>query len=79
MAAERQVETISFPSISTGVYGYPLREATKIALETVAGWLGVHTGTVRVVTLVQFSGTDHRVYSEVARELEAGLVSGAAS
>ena len=79
MAAERRLATISFPSISTGAYGYPFRAATEIALQTVAGWLGVHTGTVTVVTLVQFAGRDHRIYREVAGRLQAGLASGAAS
>lgn len=32
IAAEKQVETIAFPSISTGVYSYPISEAAKIAL-----------------------------------------------
>ena len=34
LAANHQIRSIAFPSISTGVYGYPLREATKIAVAT---------------------------------------------
>src|SRR5271167_681056 len=34
LAEEREVRTISFPAISTGAYGYPAEEATRIALET---------------------------------------------
>ena len=35
LAEERGVRSISFPAISTGVYGYPLEEAAKIALREV--------------------------------------------
>ena len=44
MAAERELETVSFPSISTGVYGYPLEGAARIAIQAVFGWLSGDTG-----------------------------------
>jgi O-acetyl-ADP-ribose deacetylase len=62
LAAERDVRTISFPSISTGIYGYPIREAAAIAVKTVAAWLQDHTQPVRMVKLVQFSAEDHAIY-----------------
>jgi len=68
MAAERRLESISFPSISTGVYGYPLAEAAAIAIHTVLGWLHGHGDSVRVVKLVQFGAGDHRAYCRLARE-----------
>ncbi|KPC49357.1 O-acetyl-ADP-ribose deacetylase [Amantichitinum ursilacus] len=37
LAAEHGVQRIAFPAISTGVYGYPLDEATRIAINTVRG------------------------------------------
>lgn len=61
-AAERELTVISFPSISTGVYGYPIEDAAEIAVRTVSTWLHNHTGSVRLVKMVQFSEKDHRVY-----------------
>ncbi|MBV9302793.1 MAG: O-acetyl-ADP-ribose deacetylase [Acidobacteriaceae bacterium] len=69
LAAERDVKTISFPSISTGVYGYPIDDAADIAVRTVAEWLRDHSGPVRVVKLVQFSDSDHQVYRRHAEKL----------
>ena len=62
LAAERQLAVVSFPSISTGVYGYPIEDAAEIAVRTASSWLHNHTGSVRLVKLVQFSEKDHRVY-----------------
>jgi O-acetyl-ADP-ribose deacetylase (regulator of RNase III) len=52
LAAAHGVRTIAFPGISTGVYGYPLEDATRLALATVQGCLAELPGIeeVRFVT-----------------------------
>jgi O-acetyl-ADP-ribose deacetylase (regulator of RNase III) len=77
LAAERDVKTISFPSISTGAYRYPLEEAAEIAVRTVAGWLRDHTEPIHTVKLVQFSERDHEVYRSYAQKLRTGLAASA--
>jgi len=72
LAAERDVKTMSFPSISTGIYGYPVEAAARIAIETVADWLRAHSEPVRTVKLVQFSDADHQVYRALAQPLGRG-------
>ncbi|HSU61355.1 MAG TPA: O-acetyl-ADP-ribose deacetylase [Bryobacteraceae bacterium] len=79
LAAERDVKTMSFPSISTGIYGYPLEEAAEIAVKTVANWLRGHTDPVRVVKLVQFSDRDHEVYRRYAQDLRRDFAAGGQS
>ena len=39
LAKEHDIHSIAFPAISTGIYGYPLRAATQIAIDTVCQWL----------------------------------------
>jgi len=68
MAEERQLGTISFPSISTGAYGYPLEEAAGIALDTVIQHLRKEDTKVREVIFVLF---DHAAYDAHARHLAA--------
>lgn len=79
LAAERGVKSVSFPSISTGIYGYPLDEAAGIAVSTVAEWLRAHTGSIRVVKLVQYSDGDHEVYRRHAQKLRGELAAGGRS
>ncbi len=54
LAADRKANSIAFPSISTGVYGYPLDAAARIALSTVAERLAIPSQTLRVATFVLF-------------------------
>lgn len=42
LAAEHGLETVDFPSISTGVYGYPLPQAATVALRTIMAFLDTH-------------------------------------
>jgi O-acetyl-ADP-ribose deacetylase (regulator of RNase III) len=39
LAVENNCKTVAFPNISTGVYGFPKKDATKIAVETVNNFL----------------------------------------
>jgi O-acetyl-ADP-ribose deacetylase (regulator of RNase III) len=68
MAGERGVQTISFPSISTGAYGYPVEEAARIAIGAVAASLENPDNSVRDATFVLFDDVTYEVYARVLRE-----------
>jgi O-acetyl-ADP-ribose deacetylase (regulator of RNase III) len=63
LAAEAGLETIAFPAISTGVYGYPKAAACDIAIAAVADWLAAHE-LPRTVTFCCFSAADAELYRE---------------
>ena len=63
LAAEAGLATIAFPAISTGVYGYPKREACAVAVAAVTEWLGAHE-LPRTVTFCCFGADDARLYWE---------------
>lgn len=68
IAVKNGIRSISFPSISTGAYGYPIKEAAKIALKTVAEFI-IDQGKPELVRFVLFSDRDLRVYEEALRDL----------
>ena len=68
LAAERGVKSIAFPSISTGVYGFPLDRAARIALRTMADFLA-HDETLQRVIAVCYSRGDYEEYVTARREL----------
>jgi len=61
LAEQAGVETIAFPGISTGVYGYPKDEACAVAVRAVAAWLAAHE-LPRTVTFCCFSAGDAALY-----------------
>lgn len=67
LAAEHGISSIAFPAISTGIYGYPLEDATPIAVSTVHDAAGA-SGIDRVV-FACFSPDVARVYREAVRRL----------
>ena len=68
VASQHQLHRIAFPSISTGAYGYPVREAARIALNTVADYLRAHDD-IELVRFVLFSPADLTVYQEAAAQI----------
>ena len=63
LAEEHAIQTITFPSISTGAYGYPIRDAAQIALRETTGHLRLETAGLSQVVFVLFSEADYRVYA----------------
>jgi O-acetyl-ADP-ribose deacetylase (regulator of RNase III) len=61
VAHEHGLESIAFPSISTGVFGYPIEEAAAIALETIGAWLRSGEQPARVICCC-FDETDAESY-----------------
>jgi O-acetyl-ADP-ribose deacetylase (regulator of RNase III) len=64
IAASIPVKSIAFPAISTGVYGYPLREAAEIAIRTVKVFLQNPTSIEKVIFCC-FSEEDLKVYEDL--------------
>ena len=69
LAAENNLTSISFPSISTGAYGYPVDEASRIALETVISFLGESTTSIKEVVFVLFDSRTFDAYSSALQEI----------
>ncbi len=69
LAVRHEIRTIAFPSISTGVYGYPVEEAAPVALKTVAEFLKAHPE----IQLVRFVLFDDRTFEAYAKALDQCL------
>jgi len=69
LAAKHNLRTIAFPSISTGVYGYPIEKASRIAISTCLDYLKEHQDDFDSITFVLFSQRDYEVYEQALEEL----------
>lgn len=68
LAVTNGVRTIAFPSISTGAYGYPLEEASHVAVRTIKNFLEKEDRLDKVI-MVLFSETAFKVYLTAAKAL----------
>jgi O-acetyl-ADP-ribose deacetylase (regulator of RNase III) len=69
LAAERKLKSVAFPSISTGVYGYPVAQAAKVALDTVITFLRDESTSLQHVVFVLFDSNTYQTYAARLDEL----------
>ena len=69
VAAGNNLSSISFPSISTGAYGYPISKAAKVAINSVISFLRVSVTSIKEVVFVLFDSTTFQIYASVLSEM----------
>ena len=70
VARAEGLQTVAFPSISTGAYGYPVAAAAEVALRTVAGVVAQSPGAFDEIRFVLFSADDFETYQRVLSDLK---------
>jgi O-acetyl-ADP-ribose deacetylase len=65
LAAENNVTSIVFPGISTGVYGYPVSSAARIAVAAARSFVDEQSTSISEITFCCFSAADQDVYEEL--------------
>ncbi len=68
LAVENNIHSLAFPAISCGVYGYPIEEASKIAVDTTCSFLESNQ-TIEEVIFMLFSPGDLKVYEKYLQSL----------
>src|SRR5437870_13909793 len=71
VAVDHGLESVAFPSISTGAYRFPIAEAAPIALGTVFRFLVARPGTLTLVRFVLFGDADLAAYEMALAPLRA--------
>ena len=64
MADGLALESISFPAISAGVYGYPLDKAARVAIEAITDYLQQGESSLKLVQMVCFSNASYAAFSD---------------
>ncbi len=62
LASENSLQSISFPAISCGVYGYPIAEAARLALQTCIEFAGENTG-IELIRHILFDRRTYEIFS----------------
>ena len=67
LAVREGARSVAFPSISTGIYGYPANLAAGVALQTVDAWIAEHPDALDSVTFVLFSTDSLEAFEQASR------------
>ncbi len=70
LAVQNRVTSIAFPAISCGVYGYPIHDACRIAMNTTLDFLKTDE-MIQKVIFVLFSAGDFKVYQDALTKLKS--------
>ena len=73
LAQDTNLTSVAFPAISTGVYGYPLREAAPIALKTVIDYIKTNQPDFELLRFVLFSEDALNIFSNALEDLSSEL------
>jgi O-acetyl-ADP-ribose deacetylase len=71
LAEKYDIRSISFPALSTGIFGYPLRDAAKVALCTIIDYLKT-SSVITLVRMVLYDEASLRIHETVLKELTGG-------
>ncbi len=74
VAIDHQIRKVAFPSISTGVYSYPIEEAAEIAVTTVNQFIEEHPGQLDLVDWVLFDEHTLSVYENALNQLQVSKI-----
>ena len=69
VAAEHGLRSVSFPSISTGAFGYPVDQAARVAIKAVVSFLKERTTQLEEVTFVLFESRTYQAYCSALDEI----------
>ena len=70
LARANDIHSIAFPAISTGVYGYPLEEATRVAFDAVSDWLNINPHYGMAILFACFNERTKEVYESIWADTE---------
>lgn len=65
IASEKQLQSIAFPNISTGIYGYPKQKAAQVAVKAVQDYLQNNTISLQQVIFVCFDDENLKLYEAI--------------
>ncbi|MEX1033146.1 MAG: macro domain-containing protein [Cellvibrionaceae bacterium] len=68
LAEDKGIESLAFPAISTGAFGYPLEDATRVAFETIRAVVPGLSG-IKLIRFVLFDSASHQIHAQLSSEI----------
>jgi len=71
LADQNKVQSIAFPALSTGIFGYPVYDAALVALQAISEYLQGDSG-IELVRMVLYNEADYNTHVEALKKIQAG-------
>jgi O-acetyl-ADP-ribose deacetylase len=71
VAEKYNIKTISFPALSTGIFGYPVKDAAEVAFKTIIDYMK-KPSNINLIRMVLYDETSYKVHAEVLKEMTGG-------
>jgi O-acetyl-ADP-ribose deacetylase len=71
IADKNNIKTISFPALSTGIFGYPPKDAAEVAFKTIIDYFK-NPSNINLVRMVLYDEASYKVHAEVLKEMTGG-------
>ena len=68
LAKEKGIHSIAFPAISTGIFGYPKKEAARVALGALTQWFKENASYGMTIYMVAYDQETFDIYKQFAPE-----------
>lgn len=65
LASDLGCDTVAFPNISTGVYGFPKRLAAEVAIDAVEKWVEQNPDELDTILFISFTDDNQEIYEEL--------------
>lgn len=73
LADEKGIKSISFPAISTGIFGYPIERCAEIMLKTAIEYLKAQTTTLERVVFCLYTNADYSIFEKTLNSLKSKM------
>ena len=70
IADDRKIKSLAFPAISTGIFGYPLKEAAEVILETINSYFNSSSSDIEKVIVILYDKKTYQVFNKVKKNID---------
>ncbi|TYB31792.1 MAG: macro domain-containing protein [Candidatus Mcinerneyibacterium aminivorans] len=70
IADDYGIKSLAFPAISTGVFGYPLKEAAEVILSTIKNYLNFHNSSIEKVIVILYDNKTYKIFNNINKKIK---------
>jgi O-acetyl-ADP-ribose deacetylase (regulator of RNase III) len=70
IAENNGIKSLAFPAISTGIFGYPVKEAAEVILSTIKNYLNFHNSSIEKVIVILYDNKTYKIFNNINKKIK---------